>query len=206
MTPDWREPHDAGFFDALVPLSKRIPIWFQGDRDHQTIGATLPWLGLDTIDCELNSFSYLIQTSHTRSQLPPLCDLNTFWAAWDEDLREVTQFHLVVFNWEAYQDIYRTIADDAINMIDDGNIAEEHRLQTFITIHYFDTADLVDTIGGLHRSYVQLRQDHDDLLRRFEANREFTGRIMEWIASRDPSMAGPFNLLLRPEDLAPERT
>ena len=206
MTPDWQEPHDAGFFDALVPLSKRIPIWFQGDRDHQTIGATLPWLGLDTVDCELNSFCYLIQTSHTRNELPPLCALSTFWAAWDEDLSEVTQFHLVVFNWEAYQDIFRTIADDAINMIDDGNIAEVHRLQTFVTIHFFETADLVDTIGGLHRSYMQLREDHGELLRRFEANREYTSRIMEWIASRDPTMAGPFHLLLRPGDLAPERT
>ena len=134
------------------------------------------------------------------------CLGTTLWAAWDEDLREVTQFHLIIFNFEAYQDIYRTIADDAINMIDDGNIEEEHRLQTFITIHFFDTADLVDTIGGLQRSLAQLRQDHDDLLRRFEENRQFTGRIMEWIASRDPVMAGPFNLLLRPEDLAPERT
>jgi hypothetical protein len=111
-----------------------------------------------------------------------------------------------VFHWDAYKDILNTIQDDAINMIDDGAIAEEHRHQSFVTVHFFETADLVDTIGGLHRSYMQLRADHGELLQRFEANREYTARIMEWIASRDPTMAGPFHLLLRPEDLAPERT
>jgi hypothetical protein len=73
MTPDWQQPHDQGFFDDLPPMSKRIPIWYQGDRDNQTIGAALPWLGLDTAECEhLNSFCYLIKTSHTSNALPPL--------------------------------------------------------------------------------------------------------------------------------------
>ena len=207
MTPDWQQSNDQGFFDDLGPMSKRIPIWYQGDRDNQNIGLALPWLGLDTAECDhLNSFCYLIKTSHTRNALPPLCSLSTFWAPWDDDLSELTQFHIVVFDWNAYQDILRTIADDAINMIDDGAIAEVHRLQTFVTVHFFETADLVDTIGGLRRSYMQLRAEHGELLQRFEANREYTARIMEWIASRDPSMAGPFHLLLRPEDLAPEHT
>jgi len=206
MNPDWHEGHDQGFFDSLPPLSKRVPIWYQGDRDNQTIGATLPWLGLDTVECEVSAFCYLIKTSHTTNALPPLCSLSTFWAPWDEDLSELTQFHIIVFNWDAYRDILNTIQDDAINMIDDGAIAEEHRHQSFVTVHFFETADLVDTIGGLNRSYMQLRADHGELLQRFEANREYTARIMEWIASRDPTMAGPFHLLLRPEDLAPERT
>ena len=34
--------------------------------------------------------------------------------------------------------------------------------------------------------------------------REYTGRLMEWVASRDPSMAAPFHLLLQPADLIPE--
>ena len=184
MTPDWHEPHGAGFFDNLVPVTKRIPVWFQGDRDHQTIGATLPWLGLDTADCEhLNQFCYLVRTSHTRNNLPPLSALSTFCAAWDEDLSEVTQYHLVMFDWGAYQDVYRTIADDAVNMIDDGDIAEIHRLQTFITIHFFEPSDVVETIGSLHRSLLQLREDHEELRRRFERYREYTSRVMEWIAS-----------------------
>ena len=208
MTPDWQQPHDQGFFDDLPPMSKRIPIWYQGDRDNQHIGLTLPWLGLDTApDCDhLNSFCYLIKTSHTCNALPPLCSLSTFWAPWDDELSELTQFHMVVFHWNAYKDILSTIEDDAINMIDDGDITEVHRHQTFVTVHFFEMADLVDTIGGLHRSYMQLRADHGELQQRFEVNREYTARIMEWIASRDPTMAGPFHLLLRPEDLAPERT
>ena len=58
-------------------------------------------------------------------------------------------------------------------MLDDGAIAEVHRLQTFVTVHFFETADLVDTIGGLHRSYMQLRAEHGELLQRFEG----TGNI-----------------------------
>jgi len=206
MIPDWTAPADAGFFDNMIDLSKRVPVWFQGDKENQTVAATLPWFGLDVVDCEINSFVYVIQTSHTRNNLPPLCALSTFWAAWDEDLKEATQFHFVIFDWQAYQDVYRTIADDAVNLIDDGDVAEVHRLQTHITIHFFEPSDIIDSVGSLHRNYLQLREDHRELLRRFETWREYTARIMEWVASHDPTMAGPLDLLLRPEDLRPEHT
>ena len=206
MTPDWHEGHQEGFFDNLPPLSKRVPIWHQGDRENQTIGAISPWLGIDNVECEVSAFTYLVKTSHTANCLPSLSSLLSLWAPWDDDLSELVQFHLIVFQWDAYKDILNTIQDDAVNMTDDGNIPAENRHQTFVTIHYLEASDLIDTIGGLNRSLMALRADHEELLERFETYREYTGRIMEYIASRDPAMAGPFGLLLRPEDLAPERT
>ena len=205
MTPDWTAQDDAGFFDDMIDLYKRVPAWFQGDKDHQTVAATLPWFGLDVVECELNHFVYVVRTSHTRPILPPLGILSQFWAAWDTELSDDTQFHFVIFDWCAYQDVYRTISDDAVNLIDDGDIAEIHRLQTWIRIHYFDPSDLVDTVGHMHRSLLQLREDHETLLRRFETWREHTSRLMEWVAANDPKMAGPLDLLLRPADRLPER-
>lgn len=201
MTPDWTAHDDAGFFDDMIDLHKRIPLWFQGDKDHQTVEATLPWFGLDVLDCEISHFMYVVSTHHTRPVLPPLSTLSQFWTALDTNLSDTMQYHFVFFDLRAYQDVHQTIADDAVNLIDDGDVAAVHRLQTWITIHYFDPSDLIDSVGTMNRSLLQLREDHETLLQRFETWRERLSRIMEWVASNDPTMAGPLDLLLRPADL-----
>ena len=131
-------------------------------------------------------------------------ETTTFWTAMDTDLSETMQYHFVFFDFRAYSDVSQTIGDDAVNLIDDGDVAAVHRLQTWITIHYFDPSDLLESVGTMHRSLLQLREDHETLLQRFETWREHTSRLMEWVASNDASMAGPLGLLLRPADLQPD--
>lgn len=205
MVPDWTAPNDEGFFDDLPDLYKRVPVWYPGDKDNQTVCATLPWFGLDVVQgCELNHFLYVARTPYDRPILPPLSILSQYWVAWDTELSEDFQFHFVIFDWCAYQDVYRTISDDAVNLIDDGDIAEIHKKQTWITIHYHDPSSLIETVGHLHQSLRELREDHENLLARFEIWREHTSRIMEWVAANDPTMTGPLDLLLRPQDRLPE--
>lgn len=135
---------------------------------------------------------------------PPLQTLSAHWAPWDDELSELTQYHLMVSNRSLYREILETIEDDSINLIDDGAVAEVFRHQAFITVYFVDMPGFVDTMGNLHRGYMQLPADYLELQQRFHVNREYTARLMEWVASRDPAMAGPFDLLLRPADLMPE--
>ena len=128
---------DAAFFDNMPEMSKRIPIWFHADKDNQVIGLVLPFLSLDQCrDCEVNEFCFLSKTSSRQPVPPALGNLNTHWSPWDEDLDESVHFHLAITKWELYKEVYNYVADDAIDLLDDGDVAADFRLQCFISIYH----------------------------------------------------------------------
>ena len=128
---------DAAFFDNMPEMSKRIPKWFHADKDTQVIGLVLPFLSLDQCrDCEVNEFCFLSKTSSRQPVPPALGNLNAHWSPWDEDLDESVHFHLAIIKWELYKEVYNYVADSEIDLLDDGDVAADFRLQCFISIYH----------------------------------------------------------------------
>ena len=174
-----------------------------GFRDHQTIGATLPWLGLDTVDCELNSFCYLIQTSHTRNNLPPCapcrrsgqlgmrtCQKSPSSTSWSLTGRRTRTFSAQL----------RTMQSTWLTTGTSRRFIDCKPSSPFTYLRQLIWWIALGVCIAAICSCARITANFSAVLRRIGS----TPRIMEWIASRDPSMAGPFHLLLRPEDLQPD--
>lgn len=191
---------DVEFFTDIPETTKRIPIWFSTQDDQATINQVLPFLGLNT-DCCLNDF-VLLTASPVQHPMPNVADMGRSWIPFDEELHEQSRYHLAFFDLTLYQQVFRYIGDDAVDTIPEGTAQDFHR-QTFITIAFVPIPDLVHHIGVLSQDRDNLEREVGTLRDEVRQMRHYLGLVMEFLAAREPQLAAPFDLLLRPGDAPP---
>jgi hypothetical protein len=64
---------DPSFFADFPDLCLRVPIWYQSDKDHQTVETILPFFGLDVAPGEDLNQIYLFDSHHRQSDGATAC-------------------------------------------------------------------------------------------------------------------------------------
>lgn len=136
-------------------------------------------------------YTFLTRTTAHQTVPPPVNSLTAHWIAWDESLHEGDHYHLAITSLKLYQEAFSYIGQLTF-VVKPGSTSISCRCPT----SFMPLVSFIAISCDCKRT-----SSRPELL---EETREYTGRLMEWVASRDPSMAAPFHLLLQPADLIPE--
>lgn len=139
---------DPSFFADFPDLCLRVPIWYQSDKDHQTVETILPFFGLDVAPGEDLNQIYLFDSHHRQSDGATACQ---FFDGTLDCLGWIPSWR-----WSLSPCHYKSQALPGGVLL---HRPADFRCQTWINIYFLPMPDIIYATGVLHRDFMRLQAD-----------------------------------------------
>ena len=136
----------------------------------------------DVLDqSQVNKLIHPMDVLYHSTALPPLEECNNLYCGWDTVITEESHLHWLVCEWSIFEQLRITIAEDSINMCEDG-LDPARRLHTTLHIHYVSGLDMLSEVARSHERITELEHRLDLLQRNL-------GVATEFLAATQPGYA-----------------
>lgn len=188
-----------------LPTETEVLIRFK-ETDVMTMNDLLPFLNLHDLraGCSINNFVFPCTTVAYRRSVPPISEVVRHWAPWDEQIVPTKRFHLLMCDIRLYEATLLYIGPDHVDLVPDGtdpNLVSE----AYLNIAYIPATDWLFATSSAAQTLTEVQVQLAALRVRQRELHLQLGHLRETLASAFPQLAQSLNLVLRPEDLHPER-